>query len=94
MTPVAALLEWTAISHVTATEAFATISYPLQGPYLAGYHAVESPPLTYGLQRLDHAVGNVHKMQETLDYLQRATGFHQFAEFTAEVCPLQKFSVK
>lgn len=57
----------------------------LQGPYLAGYTAVQSAPLSYGLQRLDHAVGNVHDMHETLEYLQRATGFHQFAEFTAEV---------
>lgn len=57
----------------------------LQGPYLAGYTPVQSPPVTYGLQRLDHAVGNVHKMQETVDYIAQCTGFHQFAEFTAEV---------
>lgn len=46
---------------------------------------MESAPLSYGLQRLDHAVGNVPNMQETLDYIVRATGFHYFAEFTAEV---------
>lgn len=57
----------------------------MQGPYLAGYSSVDSPPLTYGLERLDHAVGNVHHMQETVDYIAKATGFHQFAEFTAEV---------
>ena len=57
----------------------------LKGPFLAGYTAVDSPPLSYGLQRLDHAVGNVHKLQEAVNYIQRATGFHQFAEFTAEV---------
>lgn len=57
----------------------------MQGPYLAGYTEVKSHPLSYGLQRLDHAVGNVHDMQETVDYVAKATGFHQFAEFTAEV---------
>lgn len=60
----------------------------LQGPFLAGYTDVDSAPFSYGLQRLDHAVGNVHDMQETLDYISKATGFHQFAEFTAEVWPV------
>ena len=57
----------------------------LKGPFLAGYTAVDGPPLSYGLHRLDHAVGNVHDLQEAVNYIQRATGFHQFAEFTAEV---------
>ena len=41
-------------------------------------------PLTYGLRRLDHAVGNVHDLIETVDYITAFTGMHQFAEFTAE----------
>jgi 4-hydroxyphenylpyruvate dioxygenase len=41
-------------------------------------------PLTYGLRRLDHAVGNVHDLLETVDYITAFTGMHQFAEFTAE----------
>ena len=41
-------------------------------------------PLCYGLQRLDHAVGNVHDLLETVDYITAFTGMHQFAEFTAE----------
>lgn len=57
----------------------------VQGPYLAGYTAVDSPPLSYGLQRLDHAVGNVHDLEKAINYIARATGFHEFAEFTAEV---------
>lgn len=57
----------------------------MQGPFLAGYTPVESPPLCYGIQRLDHAVGNVPKLRETLKYIAEATGFHEFAEFTAEV---------
>lgn len=56
-----------------------------QGPYLAGYTAVEgAPPNSYGLRRLDHAVGNVPVMDEAVRYIKAATGFHEFAEFTAE----------
>ena len=57
----------------------------MQGPYLAGYTPVDSPPLSYGLRRLDHAVGNVPDMDATVAYIKRMTGFHDFAEFTAEV---------
>jgi hypothetical protein len=57
----------------------------MQGPFLAGYEPVQSEPVTYGIQRLDHAVGNVHDLLETVNYVVRATGFHEFAEFTAEV---------
>ena len=41
-------------------------------------------PLCYGLQRLDHAVGNVHDLLEAVDYISGFTGMHEFAEFTAE----------
>ena len=61
------------------------MTLPVQGPYIAGYSTVESAPLSYGLRRLDHAVGNVPKLQETVKYIAAATGFHEFAEFTAEV---------
>ncbi|CAL5218591.1 g286 [Coccomyxa viridis] len=60
------------------------VSGSFQGPFLAGYTPVESPPLSYGIKRLDHAVGNVPKLRETLKYIAEATGFHEFAEFTAE----------
>ena len=56
----------------------------LQGPYMPNFEAVDSEQESYGLQRLDHAVGNVHVMADAIDYLQRATGFHHFAEFTTE----------
>lgn len=60
-----------------------------QGPYLPGYEAVAAGAAgagqeSYGLRRLDHAVGNVHKMAEAISYLRAATGFHPFAEFTTE----------
>lgn len=60
-----------------------------QGPYLAGYTAVDSEPLSYGLQRLDHAVGNVHDLEKAVNYIAKITGFHEFAEFTAEVRVIQ-----
>lgn len=41
-------------------------------------------PLTYGLQRLDHAVGNVRNLIQAVDYITGFTGMHEFAEFTAE----------
>ncbi|KAL6064344.1 4-hydroxyphenylpyruvate dioxygenase [Balamuthia mandrillaris] len=55
-----------------------------RGPFLPKYEPVNGRPLCYGLQRLDHAVSNVPKLLEAVDYLATATGFHKFAEFTAE----------
>jgi hypothetical protein len=48
---------------------------PLQGPYLPGYTATpDEPAISYGLQRLDHAVGNVHKLVEALEHIIGFTG--------------------
>jgi 4-hydroxyphenylpyruvate dioxygenase len=57
-----------------------------EGPYLPGYRCTPAParPLDYGLRRLDHAVGNVWDLLEAVEYIGRMTGFHEFAEFTAE----------
>jgi 4-hydroxyphenylpyruvate dioxygenase len=38
----------------------------------------------FGLVRLDHAVGNVPSLAETVAYIAEFTGFHEFAEFVAE----------
>lgn len=38
----------------------------------------------FGLRRLDHAVGNVPELAPAVEYIKRFTGFHKFAEFTAE----------
>jgi len=38
----------------------------------------------FGVKRLDHIVGNVWDMNVTADYIRKMTGFHDFAEFTAE----------
>lgn len=60
------------------------VSGDFPGPFLPGYEAVDAPRISYGLQRLDHAVGNVPRLFDVTDYLAAATGFHEFAEFTAD----------
>ncbi|GLT26291.1 hypothetical protein SLA2020_013720 [Shorea laevis] len=55
--------------------------------FLPGFEKVEenlSFPLDYGIRRLDHAVGNVPKLGPAVSYVKAFTGFHEFAEFTAE----------
>lgn len=58
------------------------------GQFLPGFEAVEDAvslqELDYGIRRLDHAVGNVPKLEPVVEYLKKFTGFHEFAEFTAE----------
>jgi 4-hydroxyphenylpyruvate dioxygenase len=61
------------------------ISGDYKGPYLPGFTPTpDEPQISYGLQRLDHAVGNVHKLVEALEHIIGFTGFHEFAEFVAE----------
>ncbi|MBA0848130.1 hypothetical protein Goshw_028838 [Gossypium schwendimanii] len=55
--------------------------------FLPGFEKIEdalSYPLDYGLRRLDHAVGNVPELGHAVSYVKSFTGFHEFAEFTAE----------
>jgi len=40
--------------------------------------------LDFGIRRLDHAVGNVPELSPAVIYIKQFTGFHEFAEFTAE----------
>ncbi|KAK9088130.1 hypothetical protein Scep_027212 [Stephania cephalantha] len=43
-----------------------------------------SEEMELGLRRVDHAVGNVWKLEESVSYVKSFTGFHEFAEFVAE----------
>jgi 4-hydroxyphenylpyruvate dioxygenase len=56
--------------------------------FLGGWQPVplsDAPArLDYGIERLDHAVGNVPDLQAAQRYIMAFTGFHEFAEFTAE----------
>ncbi|GLC38696.1 hypothetical protein PLESTB_000591400 [Pleodorina starrii] len=61
------------------------VSGSFGGPFLAGYTPLpDSPAISYGLQRVDHAVGNTHDLVKTVEYIMGFTGFHEFAEFVAE----------
>ena len=44
----------------------------------------EASPVTLGLDRLDHAVSNVPSLLPVANAIAAMTGFHEFAEFTAE----------
>lgn len=61
---------------------------PISNPiFLPGFEPMEesaSYPLDYGIRRLDHAVGNVPELGPAVGYVKGFTGFHEFAEFTAE----------
>ena len=53
--------------------------------YMPGYEAVvDAPQVSYGLKRLDHAVGNVPHLIDAVDYICGFSGFHEFAEFVAD----------
>ncbi|KAG8387151.1 hypothetical protein BUALT_Bualt03G0223400 [Buddleja alternifolia] len=56
--------------------------------FLPGFEPVDNEmsykELDYGIRRLDHCVGNVPQLGPVVDYLKKFTGFHEFAEFTAE----------
>lgn len=58
-----------------------------KGTFLPNFQDVVAPGTKlgkYGIDRMDHIVGNVHNLQATLTYIKNMTGFHDFAEFTAE----------
>ncbi len=47
----------------------------LQGAFLPGYQPVpDAPKVSYGLQRLDHAVGNVPELIPQVEYMARCLG--------------------
>jgi 4-hydroxyphenylpyruvate dioxygenase len=65
------------------------VSGDFDGPMLPNY--VVSPRagmkdgiLSYGINRIDHTVSNVPNLFEAVDYAMKATGMHEFSEFTAE----------
>ncbi|CAI5524532.1 unnamed protein product, partial [Closterium sp. Naga37s-1] len=53
------------------------------GPFLPNYAPASNAVSSYGLTRLDHAVGNVPKLLDTVRHILNFTGFHEFAEFVA-----------
>jgi len=59
-----------------------------RGPFLPGFEPIsknpDDPESTFGLCRLDHAVGNVWNLTAQVEYMAKMTGFHEFAEFTTD----------
>lgn len=60
-----------------------------RGACLPGYKPTATRPgaemkQSFGFARIDHVVSNVHKLLPAIDYVQRLSGFHEFAEFTSE----------
>merc|ERR1712176_771197 len=55
-------------------------------PFLPHLAPVEKSTMreSYGIDRIDHAVGNVHNLQEAYSRIMGFTGFHEFAEFTSD----------
>ena len=55
-------------------------------PFLPHLAPVEKSTMreSFGIYRIDHAVGNVHDLQEAYSRILGFTGFHEFAEFTSE----------
>ncbi|CAM9543518.1 unnamed protein product [Phaeothamnion confervicola] len=60
------------------------VSGDFAGPCLAGYVPCDGPDVSYGLQRVDHVVGNVPALIDQVNHFMAMTGFHEFAEFTSE----------
>ena len=54
--------------------------------FLPGFEdlSTDTPGQDFGLRRLDHAVGNVAELAPAVEYIKKFTGFHEFAEFTAD----------
>ncbi|KAJ8459645.1 hypothetical protein OPV22_032571 [Ensete ventricosum] len=61
---------------------------PIKVPaFLPGFEDIDgsgTSSITYGIRRLDHAVGNVPELAPAVRYIAGFTGFHEFAEFTAD----------
>jgi 4-hydroxyphenylpyruvate dioxygenase len=49
------------------------------GPFLPSYETIEAPSVCYGLQRLDHLVGNVPNLLDSVSYLRDATGAYSLS---------------
>nr|XP_043632326.1 4-hydroxyphenylpyruvate dioxygenase [Erigeron canadensis] len=67
---------------------FKNTNYDVTTNFLPGFEPVDATSsfheLNYGIHKLDHAVGNVPELAPAVDYVKSFTGFHEFAEFTAE----------
>lgn len=57
------------------------------GSIFPGYEPTPIPgsgPRTFGIHRIDHIVGNVHNLLDTVNRIIGFTGFHELSEFVSE----------
>jgi 4-hydroxyphenylpyruvate dioxygenase len=64
-------------------EASSRVHFPFL-PHLAPVTGKISKRETFGIHRIDHAVGNVANLLAELTYVSTFSGFHEFAEFSAD----------
>ena len=58
------------------------VSGAFAGPFLPGFEAIHEPAAhSYGLQRLDHCVGNAPELFDVTDYLMKVTGAQRLCRF-------------
>eukprot|EP01130_Rhizamoeba_saxonica_P012269 TRINITY_DN5151_c0_g1_i2.p1 TRINITY_DN5151_c0_g1~~TRINITY_DN5151_c0_g1_i2.p1 ORF type:complete len:486 (+),score=121.27 TRINITY_DN5151_c0_g1_i2:2357-3814(+) len=56
-----------------------------EGAFLPGFKNVDDKhELNYQIKRMDHVVGNVYDMDETINHIKKVLGFHTFAKFSKE----------
>eukprot|EP00238_Polyblepharides_amylifera_P009937 CAMPEP_0196586852 /NCGR_PEP_ID=MMETSP1081-20130531/55796_1 /TAXON_ID=36882 /ORGANISM="Pyramimonas amylifera, Strain CCMP720" /LENGTH=426 /DNA_ID=CAMNT_0041908865 /DNA_START=73 /DNA_END=1353 /DNA_ORIENTATION=+ len=55
-----------------------------EGPFLPKFNPATSNNKNFGIQRIDHVVGNVPELVPAVNYIANMTGFHEFAEFIAK----------
>lgn len=75
------------LRYVSYKDSNSTLNSKPDSWFLPGFDSMDeisSYPLDFGIRRLDHAVGNVPELAPALSYVKEFTGFHEFAEFTAE----------
>jgi len=64
------------------------------GVFLPRYVDFKDPhPLHYGIKRMDHVVGNVFDMKETVNRLKKSLGLHTFATFSKDEIKTQYSSL-
>jgi 4-hydroxyphenylpyruvate dioxygenase len=70
-------------SHLDSDEEYRYLDYDKVVVEVGDYSEKNSVKRNFGIKRLDHCVGNVHDLIETVEYIEKMLGFHEFAEFVA-----------
>ena len=69
--------------HLLTSTPSSRASFPIL-PHLAPVRDEATRKESFGIYKVDHAVGNVPDLFESYSRIKKFTGFHEFAEFTTE----------